>query len=911
MNNIGIRIRVLLLTLVPLLVFSLVLGQYTVMTRIQDLESALQERGEAVARFLATESEFALFSEDLTRLEQIAHASLQGNDVQEVIFRDANRQILVHVTNGDWRYNLTGGDSAEDALLMTFSAPVFRTSIDIADHDEFIPAQSDPRAMAIGWVELYLSRQSTLDRQQAIIYNIVLIASVTALFSIMIALWMGRGIVRPIIRLSHAVDDMRTGRLETRVSPSTGGELGALEQGFNDMAEVMEQSQHRLHNEIRDATGKLRATIDELELKNTELDSAREKALAAGNEKASFLANMSHEIRTPINAILGYTSLLEKSGLSADQYEYARTISCASTQLLRVIDDILSFSKLESGTVQLDRSGFDLRDVLEDVLCMLGPEARDKQIELVLLIDSDVPLKLVGDAVRFRQVVINLMNNAIKFTDAGGVSVMVRLVAMDDNQVEIELQVVDTGIGIEQDVIDRIFGSFHQGDASISRRYGGTGLGLAIASRLVALWGGEIGVESEPGAGSTFRFTFKCELQASQDDHAAAPQLAERKILLYDDNPDARRAVRNLLLSWSINIFIARRRDQVGEMLHAAREGGEPFEMVVIGIGPEQDDSELGAMADLIRQQYGIPMLLMVNCRRAPLLGRSLSDAGLKIAIKPVRRDILHRKLCNLLGIEIGAGAGHMGGTSGPEADMAHDGNVFSGLRALIIEDNEFNRTLVTHVLEQSGVEVTQAATGDDALAQARTRDFDLVIMDLHLPGMDGAETTRRLRRVRPSLRHVPIIALTADVFFNDPAKLRESDIDACLLKPLEEARLWEAIRTLCVVPASEGGTPRPERPATIDDADFRANMMPKLLASLRNLQQRISTAAAADDREALAAGIHELKGIAGYFALEELLRVVEALEDALARGAAGNETLLQSIRELEQILRRLADAPA
>lgn len=902
MSNYGIRLRVLLLTLVPLLVFSLVLGKYMVMTRIQDLEAALQDRGETIVRYLATESEFGLFSEDLERLDQLIRSTIGQSDVHSVTIMDAGRRVVAQATQDHDLVRRAGGGG--DSLLARFSAPVHSTAIIVSDHQELSPGLDSAITFAdempmIGWVEVSLSRESTLARQQVVIHNIVMIATATALFSMLIAFWMGRSIVTPVICLSNAVNDVRKGHLETRVSTSTGGEIGALEQGFNEMAEVMQQSRNRLEKEIEEATGRLQSTIRELEQKNVEIEAAREKAQVAGNEKANFLANMSHEIRTPINAILGYTSLLEKSGLSDDQYEFARTISCASTQLLRVIDDILSFSKLESGTVQLEHSNFDLRDVLEDVLCMLGPEAREKHLELVLLIDSDVPLKLVGDAIRFRQVVINLMNNAIKFTESGGVNILVRLVTKEDKKIEVELRVVDTGIGIARDVVDRIFSSFHQADASISRRYGGTGLGLAIVSRMVSLWGGRIGVMSEPGAGSTFWVTFKCELQDSQDDHPAVATLAGKKILLYDDNPVARRAIRNLLLTWSINVYLARRRDQISEMLVDAREAGEPFEMVVFGIGYDQSgvedsSSDTESLAELIRQQYGIPMLLMVNCSRTALLSRSLSDPGLRITVKPVRRDILHRSICALLGIDLAGSVAH--GATSDDADHNGDSGQFTGLRVLLAEDNDFNRTLVTRVLDQAGVEVTQAASGIEALAQARAANFDLVIMDLHLPGMDGTETVRELRRLRPAFRHIPIIALTADVFFNDSEKLRQAEIDACLLKPLDESQLWELIRTLCVKTSTDERRPQLDRVHTSNE--IRARMWPRLVASILDQQQLIIRAAAEGDRGALADLVHELKGVAGYFGVRDLPVFIEELERAIA-GVAEDHELRQSVEQL------------
>lgn len=910
MMNLGIRIRVLLLTLVPLLLFSLVVGKYMVLTRVQDIEQALYERGETVARYLARESEFGLFSENGRQLRQIATLALNEPDVEEITILNSAHEVIASAGIDHEALQRVAAVNGDQSLLIRFSAPVYRSGIDVTDIDEqYVDTSFDEntlRHQPIGWVEVGMSRRTTLIRQQSIIRDIVMMTTATALFSMLIALWLGRGIVRPVIRLSHAVDNMRKGALETRVDAASGGELGALEHGFNDMAEAMEQSRDRMQDEIREATGKLQQSIEALERNNRELELAREEALVAGNEKSKFLANMSHEIRTPINAILGYTSQLEKSGLSADQYEYARTIGCASNQLLRVIDDILSYSKLESGTIELDHSDFDLRDVLEDVLCMMGTDARDKQLELVLLIDADVPLKLNGDATRIRQVVINLLSNAIKFTENGGVNVQVRLIGRHDHQVEIEIQVIDSGIGMPAEVLDDIFASFHQADASISRRYGGTGLGLAIVSRLVALWGGRVGVSSEPGVGSTFWVTLKCALQPAQQESEIDPKLARCKILLYDDNPVARRAVCNLLLPWTSRIFMARHRNQIAEMLEASRDSSEPFDLVLLGVGPEQSgrdgvpDTE--ALVDLVRQQYALPVLLLLNNRRSSLLSRSLTDNRLMILVKPVRRDILYRKLCALLDIQTPAQEpGRVGADARRDEEIAD----YSGMRLLLAEDNEFNRDLVTRILEDAGIEVRQAVSGAEALELARVEDFDLVIMDLHLPGMDGAETARRLRRLRPALEHVPIIALTADVFFDDPEKLRAASIDACLLKPLDESRLWQTISAQCMHPATESNELIP--PPVRSNADIRAMMQPRLVVSIRDLHRRISVAVAEGDFAGLNDLVHEMKGLVGYFKLQELADVVADLESALAGERPDGERINATIALFDRLVEQMA----
>lgn len=896
-NNLGIRTRVLLLTLVPLLILSLILGHYTVVTRISDLEQALRERGETIVRHLAAESEVALAFRDLQRLEELIAISSHGADVVRIVIRDANDDVLALSAPRH---------GARDPSLMTFTVPV-RASPAVereeaaAQAPRTLPERvaAGPADPVLGGIDLDMSRESTLLRQQSVIWSIVLLTSCAALFSVLVALSMGRGIVRPIVRLSKAVDGVRKGRLSMRVNATTGGELGALQQGFNAMAEAMESSQSRLRNEVRVATGRLQQTIEILEHRNRELDAARRKALAASEEKANFLANMSHEIRTPINAVLGYAALLEKSGLTLEQHEYARTISCASTQLLRVIDDILSLSRLESGTVQLDEADFDLRDAFEDVLCMMAPQARDKHLELVLIIDSDVPLKLVGDPARIGQIFINLLGNAIKFTERGGVTVHVMLAGLRGRRAEIEVHVIDTGIGIAPEALDKIFTSFHQADASISRRYGGSGLGLAIVSRLVQLWGGRVGVSSEPGKGSTFRFTFNCEVQ--QDAHPPAPEpgLAGRKILIYDDNPAALRAVRNLLLTWSVDVFLARTRDRIAGMLAEARAAGEPFELVIAGLHLEhaEDGGEPNRLVDTVRCEYALPLMLMVNCQHTSLLSRSLRDDGIKIVVKPLRRDILHRNLCALLGLHRYAPV--------PGARAEARSREFAGLRVLVAEDNDFNRDLVTRVLTSAGAAVTQAMTGDAALELARSQDFDIVIMDLHLPGMDGAETARRLRALGPDKRLIPIIALTADVFAQDRRGGELAEVDACLIKPLDESKLWRAIRRLC------RRTPQNADAAAVPVpiAEIRERLQPRLIDSIAQQRHRLADAMAMQDLGALSELAHELRGVTGYFGLTEFSETVAEFE-RLAR-SGDLEEIGRQLGRIDAFIERLAPARA
>ncbi len=1041
----------LLLTLTPLLIISLILGFYLAGARIQDSETTLWERGDALARHLARESEFALFSEDAGQLAALAGIAVSEDDVYDVAILNADGKTVAHAVTVE-RDRIPSDGVMRDRLLLRFTAPVHRSGVVISDNTEQYredPAALQAKDSAIGQVELRLSRSGTLVRQREIVRNIVLLALGSSLLCALLASWMGKGIVGPIERLSRAVDGIRKGRLETRVECLSGGELGALEGGFNDMAAAMESSRARLQEEVRSATDKLSLlleslpvavfhaestgdrrivfmtqsvkhltgfeaseferdpgfwgdrmhpedreeflsglasaeteghhefeyrwqvksgeyhwfycyirisessvprligmlqditefkklsqqltnTITSLQERNRELDQSRKEALDAGRNKAVFLANMSHEIRTPLSSIIGYTSKLESllSIAAHDETvdECTRIIGQASSQLKRIIDDILSFSRLESGMVHLEQIPFDLREDFEDVISMMSAETGNKRIELSLLFDSDVPTRLVGDPGRINQVLFNLLSNAIKFTEAGYVDVHVASRGGLAGRAVIEVSVSDTGIGMPREVTDGIFTPFHQGDASISRRYGGTGLGLSIVSRIVELWEGELGVESEPGKGSRFHFTIDCPRQPAQEGFAIDDRIRGRKVLLYDDHQPAVRAVRNLLLGWSMTLYQARSRCRIRPMIEEAEASGEPYELLIVGVGIMGGiPGTVGpnVWPDVIGAGREIPRLLLLNRQDAGAMETPDGPGTTLIMEKPVRRGILYHNIGRLLGIPVAC-------PDRPALSGASGGVRYEGVRVLLAEDNEFNRVLITAVLETRGLIVTQAESGLTALERAAEEAHDLVIVDIHLPGMDGSEAARRIRALRPEYRSVPIIALTADIFFDTPQNLARYGIDACLLKPLDEQRLWRLIDSLrnakAGPPAPPSGPARRDPAPPIEGSESKifsiiqkfSGMESMLSDSLEEMGGRLASALSKGKDEELRAILHEIKGVVCYFGISELSHTVleaERLVAADARSVSADFCLLRLRRQVADFTavygdrRRQADA--
>ena len=798
--DIRIRALVLILTIVPVVTIGFLIGYYMTYARVSDLDEILQVRGDTLARHLAKESEFGIFAGDLDSLESLAKNVMLVPDVYSVTVYDDKHHILVQqkTDQSETRIKLDADNRHE--LLRSFEVPVIRTGIrdesgeDISFMENVLP-EGDARlgdgGDIIGWASVVMSEAATKSRQQAIVINSILIILGGAIVSALLALTIGRSITRPIALLSDAVNKLGTGDLSGRVSELMTGEFGSLAAGFNNMAEQLEADKRELEDRISTATEQIRATINTLEEKNREIDSARIAAERAGEEKANFLATMSHEIRTPLNAILGYAQILDRTPLSRDQQEYLRTVSFASSQLLSIIDAILDFSKISSGTLILQAISFNLHDCFEDVITMLAHNAHQKGLDLALLYDSDVPDTIIGDPNRISQVLVNLTNNAIKFTDSGHVHIQVSRKSSQTDQLEILVRVTDSGIGLRDDARSEIFKSFTQANGSINRRHGGTGLGLAIVASLVELMHGQVGVESELGFGSSFWFTFRCPQPTVRTDIGVQQQIGGKRILLVEPCPFTRRALRNILLAWGVNAFTLTDHSRLAERLRPNGTLPQTFDALIVAVQLHEYDSLTpAALVESIRAVTDLPVLFIVNRDEHDVPRYFEADPHAAFASKPIRRETLYRRL-----LEVTGEVAYTEAVSLDSPPRVADTDC-RGRRILVAEDNDLSRDLIAMILRRKGAEVLVAADGEQALTTLGREPVDLVLLDVHLPILDGIEVARRIRE-NPSLSGLPIVATTADVFANENDRLYAAGMNACLFKPIDEHKLSNLIRQL------------------------------------------------------------------------------------------------------------------
>lgn len=892
----GIRNRVIVISTLPLLAITAMLTLFMVSARHADLESGLETLGRSTSNNISTTAEFGMYAGDREYLNNLGRGALKDPSVRGIAFIDSQQQTLSSV--GEIPLDGTLLNACKHSRLHKtestwyFCDPITSVPTVISDYDEafFDEASEAAEQSEQGWVILAISLKDMQSRQKEIIERSAVVSFFGMLISMLVAIRIGRGISSPVHSLTETVMELREGNLSVRAQEHGPIETQILAQGINQLASSVENSQKELELRVESATHQLKEAMKDLSERNRELESTQKDLQDAMKAKDHFLARMSHELRTPLTTVIGFTHLLNSSNLNKEQTEYSEIINHASSLLLSTIDDILDFSKLQSDALTIESIEFDLEECLEDLIAMHAYHAYGKDLELVLMIGSDVPRKLMGDPVRLKQIVNNLMGNAIKFTDKGEVILRTSLnMRVESNQthVTLEFQVIDSGVGVSKAGSENLFQPFTQADNSITRRFGGSGLGLVICKQLVDLMGGSIDIQSTPGKGT--EVTFEIPFIVSEDKQLSGPstRLQQLQLLAYDSHPWSRRALRAQLAYWTGNIFAA---GTIAQTIQLLKNQQHTFNLLVLGLNTEEMQPKVvSEILATIRTVYRGPILLLAcinNVQSKIPDGILKNNAPIYCLSKPARREALAGNL-ELI-------AGEVSTTDEVQTKSIIVSKCLAGLSVLIAEDNGYNRNLIRAIIELFGATAIEAADGLAAVEIYRATPCDVVLMDVHMPNMDGIEATRQIMDLAKD-NPVLVIGLTANVIENEERDLLNAGAIDILYKPVDEQKLAEKI----CEHTGRAMSSQHQAPSIFgnqaETVDSLKKEILRLVTDIRRLSRENSIKEAREK-------IHELLGLSGLFDMQKIHVHVKDLQKSVINKQYQNIEHLLTMIETEAI---------
>jgi len=908
MKKDSLKKNFILLTSLPFVVLTLLLAWLFLQSYFNTLEQQLIVYSKDLSLEVSQEVSHLLFNKEALEIDKVSKSKFNKPDVRAIAVFNAYSTLISHVgpdmRQADSLYFLDSPLLSDEDIITTsesirINSPVYHYSYQSNNHE----------LKKIGHVEIEISTLNNILKKYQATAAVTAVLFLVWFLQIFSTYFFSNKTEQALNELNDAMVKISQGETEIQLNLIKFGPFRAIQEAFNDMTSHLNTSRKELQETLEHATDDVKETLETIEIQNIELDIARKEALEASRIKSEFLANMSHEIRTPLNSIIGFTKLLLKTPLTSRQEDHLETIRKSSNGLLFIINEVLDFSKIEAGKLVLDQSPFDLRNTLDDVIELLSPSANEKNLEQVIIFYSDVPNYLIGDAQRIKQVLTNLISNAIKFSDEGTIVIRVILESNDDFSAIIRFSVTDDGKGLSQIEQKSLFKAFSQANADHLKNHGGTGLGLVISKHLTEKMGGEIGFDSGESEGSTFWFTTKLKIDPGKANLKEAKTINKLKIALFDDNKTNALSLSHLLEKEGFIHTDYKTIDLLYLGIKQARNSADAYDYAIIGINQKYENNhQLIAAVQEIENDFHCKTIILSNIIDGSQYQITLEESCSQYIHKP----ITFKKFTNCF-TEQSNTLDDLSSDNPPRRlRRSSDPAILKkGCKVLAVDDNHSNLKLISSFLHDLGAEVTAVNSGKKAIDEASRKEFDLILMDIRMPDVDGIEATKQIRVLEAERKaestekkHVPIIAVTAHAMANEKVKLLSSGMDDYITKPINETQLrfilnkWsknlgQESFSSPIISNKPDQKHLQDRDMVIDfnesiqlaggKHDLAKDMYIELIATLANDKALIQEAE--DDLEKLLNIVHKLHGGTRYCGVPNLRTASSELETIIKNG--------------------------